>query len=167
MRFWEPKMRFWEPKIHQTFLLLLTKPPPPRNLTGPTPSLKPGPRLDVSKTLCPIQDFADFSLAPAIIGFHYPLMHLPMKPVDSQLMKQQKKEGESLFDKKEPNPQGAATRVTPSPRFRISPVVSGAVAFGALEPSTLAASPHKTRHPSEGVTCAENDLPFETSALEY
>ena len=96
MRFWEPKMRFWEPKIHQTFLLLLTKPPPPRNLTGPTPSLKPGPRLDVSKMLCPIQDFADFSLAPAIIGFHYPLVHLPMKPVDSQLMKQQKKEGESL-----------------------------------------------------------------------
>ena len=69
--------------------------------------------------------------------------------------------------KKAPKPQGAATRVTPSPRFRISPVVSGAVAFGAPEPSTLAASPHKTRHPSEGVTCAENDLPFEASTLEY
>ena len=53
-------------------------------------------------------------------------------------------------------------RVTPSPRFRVSPVVSGAVAFAAPEPATLAASPRKTRHPSvHGLPGYGNHLPFQ------
>ena len=53
-------------------------------------------------------------------------------------------------------------RVTPSPRFRVSPVVSGAVAFAAPEPATLAASPRKTRHPSvHGLPGYGHHLPFQ------